>query len=200
MWVLGKDTPRIIWYKSSDARRCPICGQYITKEEECYLVVCNAIPEARELKLQNFTPHVACWDKFHQGIASDAELALKLKKHRKPKAAPLTPEQLKKVEAFGWAAHQCGYRVISNTRDNGIRATRNGTTSSVIYNPYADALTYRDKRKDFLFKALVDRQVVANIYNKMHEYLEDGKRDDFSAMGTISSIVNDVNDKFGALQ
>jgi hypothetical protein len=34
----------------------------------------------------------------------------------------------------------------------------------------------------------------------MHEYLEDGKHDDFSAIGAISNIVNDVNEKFGALQ
>ena len=197
MWLLGKEDPRIIKYKSVDARRCPICGQYIKTDEPCYLVVCNAIPEARALGLQNMMPHAACWDKFSAGARSDGELAAKLKKHRMPKAAPLTEEQLREVKAFGWAVHQCGYRIISNMRDNGIRATRNGTTSSVIYNPYSKSIVYKDRRKDFLMKSLVDREIVARVYNKMHEYLEDGKHDDFSAAKTIANIVSETKKMFG---
>ena len=197
MWVLGQDNPRVVKYKSTDAQRCPICGQYIQTDEPCYLVVCNAIPEARRLKLNNFIPHTTCWDNFCSGAVSDEALAIKFKKHRPPKAKPLSEEQMKNIEAFKYAAYQCGYRIISNTRDNGVRATRNGTTCSVIYNPYADKLIYRDKRKDFLFKTFIDRDIIASFYNKMHEYLEDGKRDDFSATKAVTNVFDEVNKMFG---
>ena len=197
MWLLGKEDPRIIKYKSVDARRCPICGQYIKTDEPCYLVVCNAIPEARTLGLQNMMPHAACWDKFSAGARSDGELAAKLKKHRMPKAAPLTEEQLKEIEAFKYAAAKSGFRIMTNTRENGVRASKNGSTSAVVYNPYAKTITYKDRRKDFLMKSLVDREVVAVVYNRMHEYLEDGKRDDYSAAKTIANIVSETKKMFG---
>lgn len=193
MWELGGEQPRIIHYKSIDAKRCPICGQYLSKNDECYVVVCNGIPVAREMGLQNIMPHTTCWNNFCENITSDEILAQKLKKHRMPKAKPLSEEQAKCVRAFIYAASRCGFHESVNTRDNGVRASKRGTTSSVTYNPYSKTITYHDKRKDFLFKSLVDREVVAEVYNKMHEYLGDDKRDDFSALKSIAEIIREAN-------
>lgn len=197
MWELGGEQPRTIKFRSCDAKKCPICGQYLTKDDECYIVVCNGVPEARAVGLQNIMPHTACWDEFCRNITSNEYLAQKLKKHRPPKARPLTEEQLKLVETFTRAAFDCGYRVCSSTRDNGVRAVKNGTTSALEYNPYSNTISYKDKRKDFLFKSLVDRELVAKVYNKMHEYLGDDKRDDFSALGTIEGIMTEANEMLG---
>ena len=196
MWELGGEQPRVIRFKSCDAKRCPICGQYLAKDDETYIVVCLAIPEARSLGLQNMMPHTDCWNRFCQGVSSNDELAIKLKKHRMPKAKPLTEEQMKLVEAFVRAATDCGYRMILNTRDNGVRAVRSGTTSAVVYNPYSKTISYTDKRKDFLMKSLIDREVIARVYNKMHEYLGDDKRDDYSAAKTIGGIISETNKMF----
>lgn len=196
MWKLGGEQPRIIRFKSSDAKRCPICGQYLAKDDETYLIVCLAIAEARDAGLQNMMPHTTCWDEFCSDVTSNADLACKLKKHRMPKAKPLTEEQLTRLKAFMQAASDCGYRMMSNTRDNGVKATKNGTTSAVVYNPYSNTISYTDKRKDFLMKSLIDREVIARVYNKMHEYLGDGKRDDYSAAKTIGGIISETNKFF----
>ena len=193
MWELGGNEPRVIKITSCEAKRCPICGQYLLKNDDCYVVVCNAITEARNLGLQNVMPHTACWGAFCQNISSDETLAQKLKKHRMPKAKPLSEEQTRCVKAFVYAASRCGFHDSSNTRDNGIRASKRGTSASVVYNPYTKTITYHDKRKEFLFKSLVDREVVAEVYNEMHKFLGDDKRDDFSALKSIAGIIREAN-------
>lgn len=200
MWELkNPEGPRILRFgKIAETRRCPICGQYFSRGEQYYLIVCNAIPEARSEGLENLIVHTHCWETFCAGITSDASLASKLKKHRKPKPRPLTEEQNRHVEAFKTAAYQHNFKSLPNTRDGRVKAERLGTTMSLIYNPYTDVISYHDRRKYELFKPLFDRQLETNVYNKMQELLGTDKRDDYSVEKVFSDVVNSVNKMFNA--
>ena len=194
MWELRSESgPRTFTYKSGTINRCPVCGQHFISGEEYFLIVCNAIPEARARKLSNFMAHVACWNTFCSGITSDEDLAEKLRKHRKPKLKPLTEEQETRVEAFKQAAYTFGYRILTWTREGCLKARKDGYSSTLTYNPYDKSLSYGDNRADFLLKSLVDRELVARVYNKMHELLGDGKRDDYTALGTINQVIEETN-------
>lgn len=140
--------------------------------------------------------HTDCWNKFCEGVDNDLALATKLKKHRIPSVKPLTEEQKREVEAFEKAAAAYGYWTITKPRNGCIKATKNGTTCSVLYNTYSGVIKYEDRRKSELLKSLFDRQIETNIFNKMHEILGDGKRDDYSALGTIAGVVEETNKFF----
>lgn len=201
MWELRTaDGPRELCYPKSalEPRRCPICGQYFKADEKYYIIVCNSIPEARDRQLGNAMVHTECWQKFCVGIESNDSLAQKLKKHRTPKSDPFTDEQMKSIEAFKTAAKSYGFIVMNWTREHCLKATRRGTTSSVVYNPYSGNIYYKDRCKDTLFKDMFDRQVAVNVYNKMHELLRDGKRDDYSALKIVSDAVKAANEVFNA--
>ena len=73
-----------------------------------------------------------------------------------------------------------------------IKCKKCGTSIYVEYNVYADHidLDYRGKRG--MFDGFYTRQIIANIYNKMHEILGDGKYDDYSAAKTIDNIYREV--------
>ena len=198
MWELrNSDGPRELrWSAGITPKRCPICGQYFVAKDAYYIIVCNAISEARERQLNNEMVHTECWHKFCEGIESNEVLAEKLKKHRKPKPAPFTEEQNRAIEAFKNASNSFNFRELSWTREKCLRATRRGTSSSVVYNPYSGSVTYEDRRKDSLFKGVFDRQISVNVYNKMHEILEDGKHDDYSVAKVVSRVVEETNKIF----
>ena len=199
MWELrNQEGPRIFRMTGGliEPRRCKCCGQYMLKGEEYYIVVCNAIPEARSQGLENLMAHTECWNKFCEGIDNNLVLATKLKKHRIPSARPLTEEQQKGVEAFEKASSSYGYCTISKTRDGCIKAIKNGTTCYILYNPYSGIIKYGDRKKNELLKTLLDRQIETNIYNKMHEILGDGKHDDYSALGTIAGVIEEIKKTF----
>ncbi len=179
-----------------EPKRCKCCGQYMLKGEEYYIIVCNAIPEARAQSLENLIVHTKCWDKFCDGIEDNLVLATKLKKYRMPSAKPFTEEQKRDVEAFKKAAAAYGYWSSSKTRNGCIKAVKNGTTCSVLFNPYSGVIKYEDRRKNELLKSLFDRQIETNIFNKMHEFLGDGKHDDYSALGTIAGVIEETNKFF----
>lgn len=199
MWELRTDNgPRKLICSSIGAKdRCKICGQHFKKGDEQYLVVCNSSEEARKAKIGNFMSHVACWDAFCVGVVSDAEMVKKLLRHKQPKEAPLSDKQNEHINAFVQAAAEYGYRERSKTRQGEIRLTKRGTTQSVLYNPHSCEVSYEDRKKDVLFKGLFDRQIVANVYNKMHSILGDGKHDSYSALGVLNQAVEETNKFFG---
>ena len=198
MWELRDNNgPRVFQcVKVGAEKRCPICGQHFCSKEEYYIVVCNAIKEAREKGLSNIMPHKTCWDTFCAGISTDSALAAKLKSHKRPKCNPLTEEQNKAVNAFKAAAYHYGYYDINQTRKGCIKATKRGTTMSVIYDPYNCSVSYKDRRKQELFKSMFDRQIATNVYNKMQELLGTDLRDDYSVFGVMSTAIEETNKFF----
>ena len=199
MWELrNSDGPRELrWPKANfTPKRCRICGQYFLADDMYYIIVCNAIPEARARNLNNEMAHTECWQNFCNGIESNEVLAEKLKKHRRPRPAPLSDEQNKAVEAFQTAASYYGFKKLNVTREKCLKATKYGSTSSVVYNPYSGSVTYEDRRKDSLFKGMCDRQIAVNVYNKMHAILDDGKHDEYSVTKVFSQAVEETNKFF----
>ena len=195
MWELKNDgAPRKIRFmKVATPCRCAICGQYFIPDDMYYIVVCNAIPEATALGLSNVSAHVHCWDGFCNGIEDNTTLAKKLKKHRKPRVAPFTDTQNKSIDAFERAARFFGFTQIKTTRDHCVKATSLGTTVSVVYNPYSGCVTYEDRRKDFLLKGIMTRDISTKVYNKMHELLGDEERLNFNASEVLSNAVAEAN-------
>ena len=50
---------------------------------------------------------------------------------------------------------------------------------------------FRGKRG--LFDGFYQRQIEANVYNKMHEILSDGKHNSYDYKESIQSVVDEVN-------
>ena len=123
-------------------------------------------------------------------------MATKLKKHRMPSAKPLSEAQNKAVEAFEKAAATYGYWNTSKMRDGCFKAVKNGTTCYILYNPYSGVIKYGDRKKNEFLKPLLDRQIETNVFNKMHEILGDGKRDDYNALGVLAQAVEETNKFF----
>ena len=50
-----------------------------------------------------------------------------------------------------------------------------------------------------MFDSFYKRQIIANVYNKMHEYMGDGKKDNYSIQAEFKKLndeVNSIMDKF----
>ena len=193
MWEWKTSDGTVRQFNASDNKtKCPICGQYFKRGEKGACIVPPMEIRSKYKKLsQNLIVHLDHWEVFCQGIATETELAEKIQKHKTPKKASFTEDEQKKISAFQSACREYGFWEITE-KPYGVKCKKCGTSIYVEYNVYADHidLDYRGKRG--MFDGFYSRQIIANIYNKMHEVLGDGKHDDYSAAKTISNIYKEV--------
>ena len=69
-----------------------------------------------------------------------------------------------------------------------------GTSVYLEYNVYMDTIDLDFRGKRGLFDSFYKKQIIANVYNKMHEYLADGKVDNYSMSAEFEKLNNEVND------
>lgn len=194
MWLWRtKDNEVREFANLTQAKKCPICGQYFKKHEKAAVIVPPMHVRKIHKKLNlNSMVHLDEWIAF-VGDTDDGEmLAQKFAKHKTPRVKPFTEEEIARIEAFSKACYHYGF-FCEYKKPYGIKIQKRGTSVAVEYNVFTDIIDISHRGKRGLFDSIYERQITTNIYNKMHEILADGKHDDFSASKTIANIAADVN-------
>lgn len=176
----------------SNDKKCPICGQFFKKGEKgCAIVPPMEIRKGYKKLAQNLVVHLDEWTAFCKGVTTDIDLAEKFAKHRVPRKKEFTSEEQKKIDAFRSACHRNGFHEDYD-KPFGIKCKQGGSSIYLTYNVYADTIDLDYKGKCGLFDGFYTRQIIANVYNKMHEILGDNKHDDYSASKTINSVFEET--------
>lgn len=175
-------------------RTCFICGRHFTPSDTIALVVVYG-PQYEICKQYSRlkTNQVMHADELQQicNISNTVEDVYRMLANApQPKRQQMTEEQKREVKLFEEAAIKCGFKDVTE-KNNGCRCKMYGSTDIVEYNVFSGRIRYNNKRRRQLFDRLAERQIVANVYNKFHELLGDGKYDDF----TMAKAIADVNQK-----
>lgn len=174
-------------------KRCPICGQYFKKgEKACVVVQPIEVRKMHKKFNQNWIVHRREWEAFCEDVNSDEELANKLIKYKTPRVEPFTENEIKHINAFVSACRLYGF-FVEYDKAYGKKCQQRGSSIYLEYNVFTDKIDIGHRGKRGLFDSFYERQIIANVYNKMHEILNDGKHDDYSASKTIAGIADEVN-------
>jgi hypothetical protein len=198
MWEYKTDDGMVKHFtlSSEQTKRCPICGQYFKKSENekiCLIVPPMKIRLDNKKLLTNFLVHYDEWEKFCDGITTDEELSEKFRKHRVPKQLPFTNEEHKRIDAFIQACKEVSF-VKEFNKPYGIKMQQQGSSLYVEYNVFADSININHRGKRGMFDGFYERQIIANIYNKMHQILNDGNNDMYNYKEAIETINKQVNE------
>lgn len=193
VWKKAEGEPYEFTPRGDKPQRCPICGQYFRKGEKAIVIVPPMAVRGIHKKFsQNMMVHRSEWESFSHGITDDEAMATALLKHKTPRKLAFTAEEVSAMDAFVSACHF--YRFYGE-RDlpYGKRCNRQGT-GYLEYNVYTDTIDFVSRvRKPGLFDFCFEREIVAKVFNKMHELLGDEKRDNYTAAEVLQNIANDVN-------
>ncbi|WPS85610.1 hypothetical protein SMD22_00695 (plasmid) [Brevibacillus halotolerans] len=100
------------WEKQGRKNACRLCGQFIDKQENYYLVV---VPFPFSNQHPNFIVHAHEWEEFNEGITDLTTLFTKLFETVKPKTYNHTFPDENKVEAFRRVLRKKGYLILKET-------------------------------------------------------------------------------------
>lgn len=193
VWKDSNGTVRQFAPRTDSPKRCPICGQYFKKGEKgCVIVPPMDVRRSNKRLSQNLIVHYDEWVEFCDGIVDDSVLSEKIAKHKIPKQRVLTSDEEKRKSAFIRACHAYGF-LVQFEKPYGVKQQKSGTSIALEYNVFADTIDLSRRGKQGLFDSFYERQIVTNVYNKMHEILGDGKHDDYSCTKTIQGIAEEVN-------
>ena len=177
-----------------NTKRCPICGQFFKKGEKGCIIIPPMEARTQHKKLQqNMIVHLDEWQTFCENITTEKELIQKFIKYRTPKKKDFTGEERKRISAFRSAC--VAYRFYEEfEKPYGLKCKLRDSSIYVEYNVYSDTIDIDYRGRKGMFDGFYTRQIVTNIYNKMHEILDDGKKDDYSVEKTIASVVKKANE------
>ena len=196
MWIWKNSDGKAYEFtpREDNPKRCPVCGQYFKKEEKCIVIIPPMSVRNISSKFQqNLMVHRAEWEALSAGINDDEQMANVFLKHKTPRKQPFTKEQEAAMSAFVAACHACGF---GGERElpYGRRCNRPGT-GYVEYNVYMDAIDFVSRvRKPGLFDFCFEREIVAKVFNKMHDILGDGRHDNYTAAQVLQKVTTEVND------
>ncbi len=195
MWVWNyyNGEPREFVPRNDTPPRCPLCGQYFRKSEKCIAIVPPMTVRNMGTKLQkNMMVHKAEWEALVGSTTDDVEMAEKVLKHKTPRKMPFTREEEAAMSAFVSACHTAGFWGAREL-PYGRRCNRQGT-GYLEYNVYTDSIDFVSRvRKRGMFDTFYEREIVAKVFNKMHEILGDGRHDDYSAAQSIQNVQDEAN-------
>lgn len=182
-------------------KKCFYCGEYFKAGEGIILLVPSYEVRKKYDKLSlNAVMHLAEYNRLKANMTNE-EFIEHLGNHKQGrKKMELTEAQLKNMRVFKEACYGYGFRVEVNAlqREHLIKQRKSGTSITLQYNPLTDQLSVRTKiRNKSLFDRLFEAELVAKIYNKMHELLGDGKVDNFTASGLISGAIEEAHKIIG---
>lgn len=195
MWV-WKDSNGTVreFVPIGHSKRCPICGQFFKKGEKACVIVPPMEIRIKNKKLsQNLIVHYNEWVEFCNGVSTNEELANKFCKHRIPKQQSFTTEQNNNINAFIKASSEAGFRKEIK-KPYGVKMLRVGSSLYLEYNIFTDKIEINHRGKRGLFDSFYEQQIVANVYNKMHEIIGDGKKDNYSCAKEIQKLNQEVNE------
>ena len=76
---------------------------------------------------------------------------------------------------------------------------KSGSSLYLVYNVYQDSIDLDYRGNKGLFDSFYTREVIAKVYNRMHEYLGDGLKDNYSMQEDLNKLnreVKDIMEKF----
>ena len=192
MWEYKNKEGKVIKINArhSENKRCKCCGQYFCKGEEFYMIIPPSQYRGKS-GIEPFFVHPNEWDSFSKGVKSDLDLAEKIRSHSTPRVKPLSDVQKEMIDIFTQAAMDYGFRNITKNK-NLVRGTRYHSSDYVEYNVYLDTMSCGSRKKSMMFDSLFERQVVANIRNRMNVLLGKPERDNFDAIQTINKMVDEA--------
>lgn len=195
MWEMQcEGNPRSFEGRYSNNKRCPICGQFIRKDERFNIVIIPYEYRSQHKKLKdNMMVHVREWAEFCEGITSERELVDKIIAHKTPRAKDFTESEMKKIEAFKKACYDYDFKETFN-KPFGIKCKKRGTSVYAEYNVFKDVISVDFRGKRGLFDGFYQRQIETNIFNRMHKYLEDGRKSDYDCNQAIQEVFDKANE------
>lgn len=177
MWEL-KSRGVIQTYKTNVfmTKPCPICNQYLRKDEEVVAIVIPFEFRGRHKRLkENFNCHKDEWFDFCKDCKTDEELAIKLINHKSPKRKPLKEEDTRNIHVFADAAYYYGFTEAKSKR-YGIRMKKPKSSVYTEYNVYADQFIVEYNNTAGLFESFIEEEMGSKIQNKINELLENNKK------------------------
>lgn len=178
--------------KYSEPKRCPICGQYFKKDERaCIIIIPNEYKNTHPKLKENLMVHEAEWDTLIHGLTTDQEVAEAVMKHKTPRTAPLTDDEKARLDAFVKACESIGFREVF-TKPFGVKCKQRGISVVFTYNVFMDSIDIDHRGNRGLFDAFYEKQLIAKVFNKMHEILGDGQVDNYSAQKSLDEIADRV--------
>jgi len=194
MWEMkdsNKD-PREFSARYSNNKRCGLCKTFFRPNEKFYIIVIPSALRGSHARLkENMFVHVDEWEEICTGVTTDEELAAKIIAAKFPKRNELTQDESDHLEAFKEACTAHGFR-MEVSKPYGVRMKKRGTSMYLDYNVYMDTISFDHRGQHGLFDSFYERQIIANIYNKMHELLSDGKHDDYDYKDSINKVAAEV--------
>ena len=175
-------------------KTCFVCGKHFLTGDSIVLVVPPYEYKKKYKRLiNNAVMHQHEWEELKQTHDSFDDIFHTMGRSKKPKKVELTPQQKEMVEQFIQAAWNYGYKDYKYTKD-GAQSKMNGSSDILRYNVHSDRIAYSNRRKRGLFDGLFENQLVANVWNKMHELRGDGKRNDYSADKVLNKALGNSKD------
>lgn len=194
-WILKNATGAVtINPVHTSPERCAICGQYFRKGEKVSIIMCPE--EFVHLRVNRKMVHLDEWNAYGIDVHSDLDLAEKLLSHRQPRVKSLTADETARINAFVQAAMQLGYTREYRT-SCGRKCKKPGTSITIEYNVYLDTIRISSRGKEGLFDGFYKRELIAQVFNKMHEILGDNQRDNYTAQASMTQVFDDVKKMMG---
>lgn len=180
-------------------KNCFMCGKHFQIDDKIVLVVPSGEYKRKYKRLElNAVIHQDEWEELKKEFGSIDKVLEYMGKSTKPRREKLTGQKKEMAEQFIEAAYCYGYRDSKYTKD-GAQAKMSGASDLLKYNAYSDRISYSNRRQRGMFDGLFTNQLVANVWNKMHELRGDGKRNNYSADGIINKAIDKTKEIMGDL-
>lgn len=178
----------------SNNRYCFLCGQYFKKNEKFYIIVVPYNLRSLSKKFsKNISVHADEWEEFIKDVKSDEELAEKLIAHKTPHRKKFTEEEQHRIKCFQEACYHYNFKQVYD-KPWGLKCKQVHSSCYLEYNVHLDKIDLDSRGREGLFDGFYKRQIIANIYNKMHELLGDNKFDSYNYKDSINEVNKQVNE------
>lgn len=180
-------------------KKCYYCGKYFNTGDKITLIIPITELKIKYNKLSsNVIMHT---DEFKQLVLLYGEegAIYQLSKHVAPKyTLQLTEQQNINLEAFRKACNFYGFTIETDAMKSETMYKRRlpGKSLTLTYSPLRDKIGLRRRGKSGLLDGLYEQEIIAKVFNKMHEYLGDNKVDNFSANEIIAKSVEEAKQIF----
>ena len=125
-------------------------------------------------------------------------MAEKIINYKVPHKKAFTEQELFKINCFRKACVDYGFREEFE-KSFGLKMKKSGSSLYLVYNVYQDSIDLDYRGNKGLFDSFYTREIIAKVYNRMHEYLGDGLKDNYSMQEDLNKLnreVQDIMEKF----
>ena len=122
----------------------------------------------------------------------------KIINYKVPHKKAFTEQELFKINCFRKACADYGFREEFE-KPFGLKMKKSGSSLYLVYNVYQDSIDLDYRGNKGLFDSFYTREIIAKVYNRMHEYLGDGLKDNYSMQEDLNKLnreVKDIMEKF----